>query len=1613
MSLSKREKVLVQYRLLKDFVDVSDRGIPGIDIRVMEHNIYEWHVTMSPLSGHFAGLRVHLILLFPEDYPRKPPKVEVCNMLPHTNVFQDFMAWQGYWFGYKAIRGKYVICTNFLEQITDESRYEGWSVAYGVEAVLVQLQCLLFDDYVHLDTGDYAHTLWDDFCGQRYSQSRVRQGLYAAQKEADEYCCSECGYDAYFDRKCFYDKPFDVNDLSDDDDEEEEDNEEAEEKVAQDPNSEEKATTEPEKKKKMLSRKKQTKMKLRGLVKAGEKVDFKKQNAFLEVANANSALISGHALRRIPGVYQTRDVISFYFHGVEDPVYSNGCRNINKDLTVWNYGHETQFPWLSYDIMTGKMVRKPQKTPEEEEKKVNKNKVAYEKFVNSQGGGSKLKPEDTPGNPEYIRKREVLHKVGVIESVWPDNGTVDIVVAGEDGQFGRAGLLTRKGGRFAWNSEGSGKSTCTLYKGVPMEKVVPQDKGNHVVPYLHEPPKKYKPTVGHYEPAELLEYNIEKDMPTQIMMFDGKSTGLTKKKLKELPEDPPVTSAAPAPSNGKQTEGSFEMIDGRATEQSFELVSAFGDGESSFEVLPSYGGVTVSSFDIVSVLEGDRGSVASSFHIVPSALCFDIFTQGSSVGVEEAVASLDEQHGSDDSKSVASSQVLSSNSVMSLRTPGVSVNASDLNNSWELLKALSTVNVPLRGLLRSLQNFGAFISIDGTPRNLRIQNQRVLPSRNQGRSKGSGRGKGKGKDADRVLADGMLPCLPYMRSFWPTSASQVEPSGKNSSVMYLGNIFEDLAQKEDDLGGPPQVVVYVNEVDSARKRLKFSLQPWVSFEDVAVGSEYTGIVVDASKQSTLGLFVSISDDLVGLLHRSHLSFGDYSDEWTEEGEWKRSVYRVGDRMRVWVLRKEFVQNAENPRRRFKIDFTLDPSNREVSQVHRDQFLQILDEHACDKNVPSAAPADGKTAIDLQLAETYNKDDKFYLINNNRLIINAANQYPEPVIDYTTDPPPPPTPAAEKKFDFSLIEGWTVKQIIDDHERLRNKNEQILEAQKDKTKTMPKPLSKEEERLWTVLQKKTEEWGNEYYEKVKKKVDYFHEQRKKFEDAIKAERDKYPHKSIIDREKFMELSEEIKKKNYDLRTCFVTRLSYKEDVLGVGLSIVPDEGRNVFHCAFDLLSKEAFVNFSIRNGVWREKISFWMPAAIDASHFRRALPYLANTFKDLGDGRVEELTRSFGTQAGANMNVFARQREAERKGKHLMSLDEYRKEQAERRKKAHLHPTASEQPDSSAASAPTPSPEVPAGSNEAVPASTPLPSAVSLTEEDMSFGLDVLPKLMNLQTVQLMKGDLHLSTKALEGYMGFHHLLLSILRQFPKLQTKAEQKIERFLRDETLREKKACPNIGEFLCLFAVSRKYTWDDASRLVFKETLDRNAGWAIDKHNILAAFGVNPEVRLEKTFKGSIVSIRLLCFNVWFLRNIVFKKYGKDESVESILAQKASGEQKNLVDKRWEEYEKRKGIPQPHEVEALQEEMKKVMHSDGLNSWSDYFVRLNIKPLKPRALADLLFMCLTDATRKGYIPLWKLRSIRLKLETAKYKKVAHKDDHMGHDVDKYDDMFHKPEHY
>ena len=73
----------------------------------------------------------HVIMTFPETYPVEPPKVKPCTMLSHPNIFGDF------------------ICLDLLEDghwsadYEKNKAYTGWSSAYSVQSLLVQLQTFL------------------------------------------------------------------------------------------------------------------------------------------------------------------------------------------------------------------------------------------------------------------------------------------------------------------------------------------------------------------------------------------------------------------------------------------------------------------------------------------------------------------------------------------------------------------------------------------------------------------------------------------------------------------------------------------------------------------------------------------------------------------------------------------------------------------------------------------------------------------------------------------------------------------------------------------------------------------------------------------------------------------------------------------------------------------------------------------------------------------------------------------------------------------------------------------------------------------------------------------------------------------------------------------------------------------------------------------------------------------------------------------------------------------------------------------------------------------------------------------------------------------------------
>merc|ERR1711959_65300 len=95
--------------------------------------------------------------------------------------------------------------------------------------------------------------------------------------------------------------------------------------------------------------------------------------------------------------------------------------------------------------------------------------------------------------------------------------------------------------------------------------------------------------------------------------------------------------------------------------------------------------------------------------------------------------------------------------------------------------------------------------------------------------------------------------------------------------------------------------------------------------------------------------------------------------------------------------------------------------------------------------------------------------------------------------------------------------------------------------------------------------------------------------------------------------------------WDLQTlrCFHTRAHFDDHqcILGVGVSVVEEDGRKHLTCDFDPISCEAFKKLGVRRGVWRNSFSYWLPLAIDALHFDRALPSLREALSFLGSGKI--------------------------------------------------------------------------------------------------------------------------------------------------------------------------------------------------------------------------------------------------------------------------------------------------------------------------------------------------------------------------------------------------------
>ncbi|KAL9641954.1 hypothetical protein ABK040_004011 [Willaertia magna] len=119
-------------RLMKDWLECNKNPLKGIAAApVNESNLFLWHANLKgPKNTAFEKGIFHIIMNFPQNYPQSPPTLTLCTRIEHPNVIGNH------------------ICLDMLEAKTNGSsleKFSGWSPAYTVQSILIQLQAFLFE----------------------------------------------------------------------------------------------------------------------------------------------------------------------------------------------------------------------------------------------------------------------------------------------------------------------------------------------------------------------------------------------------------------------------------------------------------------------------------------------------------------------------------------------------------------------------------------------------------------------------------------------------------------------------------------------------------------------------------------------------------------------------------------------------------------------------------------------------------------------------------------------------------------------------------------------------------------------------------------------------------------------------------------------------------------------------------------------------------------------------------------------------------------------------------------------------------------------------------------------------------------------------------------------------------------------------------------------------------------------------------------------------------------------------------------------------------------------------------------------------------------------------
>jgi ubiquitin-protein ligase/stress response protein SCP2 len=163
-----RAKMRAQLRLARDLRFLKANPIEGVAAVPLDDNFFLWHANFELQPGVVIHFEIH----FPYEYPLYPPSVFFATGFPHLNCFPKRSP-DG--------RAMYHLCLNMLGNETNQSNStsedpgSGWSSAYDAHGLLMQIQAFLLD-------GKAAR--------QRHNGLNIEEAV----RRATKYSCPHCSH---------------------------------------------------------------------------------------------------------------------------------------------------------------------------------------------------------------------------------------------------------------------------------------------------------------------------------------------------------------------------------------------------------------------------------------------------------------------------------------------------------------------------------------------------------------------------------------------------------------------------------------------------------------------------------------------------------------------------------------------------------------------------------------------------------------------------------------------------------------------------------------------------------------------------------------------------------------------------------------------------------------------------------------------------------------------------------------------------------------------------------------------------------------------------------------------------------------------------------------------------------------------------------------------------------------------------------------------------------------------------------------------------------------------------------------------------------------------------